>query len=66
MEDDLKKIYMKGFNDELKSIKPPDWFKAELEKKAYFTGRADAIIGDDAPSHDYRSWEEILKEIKSL
>ena len=66
MENELKKIYMKGFNDELDSIKPLDWFKTEIEKKAYFTGRADAIIGDDVPSHDYRSWDDILKEIKSL
>ena len=66
MENELKKIYMKGFNDELDGIKPIDWFKTEIEKKAYFVGRADAIIGDDVPSHDYRSWEETLKEIKSL
>ena len=66
MENELKKIYMKGFNDELDSIKPPDWFKTEIEKKAYFTGRTDAIIGDDVPSNDYKPWEEILKEIKSL
>ena len=66
MENKLKELYMKGFNDELDSIKPPDWFKTEIEKKAYFTGRADAIIGDDVPSNDYKLWEEILKEIKSL
>ena len=66
MENELKKIYMTGFNDELDNVKPPNWFKTEIEKKAYFTGRADAIIGDDVPSHDYRSWDDILKEIKSL
>lgn len=66
MENKLKELYMQGFNDELYSKKPIDWFLTELEKKAYFTGRANAIIGDDVVSNDYRSWEEIIKEIKNL
>lgn len=66
MENKLKELYMQGFNDELYSKKPVDWFNTEVEKKAYFTGRADAFIGDDIPSNDNKSWEEILKEIKSL
>jgi hypothetical protein len=57
---------MQGFNDELYSKKPIDWFKSEVEKRAYFVGRADAIIGDDVPSSDYKPWEDILKEIKNL
>jgi len=65
-ENKLKELYMQGFNDELQSKKPIDWFITEVEKKAYFTGRADAIIGDDVDSSDYRSWEEILKQIKNL
>ena len=65
-ENKLKELYMQGFNDELYSKKPIDWFKSEVEKRAYFVGRADAIIGDDAPSSDYKSWEDILKEIKNL
>jgi hypothetical protein len=66
VENKLKELYMQGFNDELYSKKPIDWFKNEVEKRAYFVGRADAIIGDDAPSSDYKPWEDILKEIKNL
>lgn len=62
----IKELYLKGFNDELHSKKPVDWFKTEVEKRAYFTGRGDAIIGDEVSSNNYRSWEEILKEIKDL
>lgn len=66
MENKLKELYLQGFNDELDSKKPIDWFNTELEKRAYFYGRSDAIIGDDVPSNDYRFWEKIEKEIKNL
>ena len=66
VDKEIKITYIKGFSDELRSIKPPDWFKTELEKKAYFTGRSDAVIGDDVDSYNYRSWEETLKQIKNL
>lgn len=56
----LKELYEQGFNDELSSKKPIDWFKSEIEKKAYFAGRANAIFNEG------KSWEEILKDIKSL
>jgi hypothetical protein len=55
--------YMKGFNDELSgtsSIVSDD----EILNKAYSSGASDAIIGDDVMSNDYRSGEDILKQIK--
>ncbi len=64
MEDKkLLEIYMIGFNDELDSLDKKD-FNDDLSNKAYRLGRIDAIIGDDVMSLNYRSGEEILKEIK--
>ena len=63
-ENKLKELYMQGFNDELYSKKPIDWFKNEVEKTAYFSGRYIAIKANDIdPNH---LWEDILKEIKNL
>ena len=66
MENKLKDLYLKGFNDELHDKKPIDWFSSDVEKRAYFIGRSDAVVGDDVPSNDYRTWDDILKEIKNL
>jgi hypothetical protein len=65
MENELKKIYMKGFNDELDSIKPPDWFKNDIQKRTYFVGRYIGLTANDINPDGI--WEEALKEIiKSL
>lgn len=60
----LLKIYLQGFRDEFED-RPEPQFSNDLEKTAYQLGRTDYKIGDDIPSFDYRSNEEILKEIKS-
>lgn len=55
--------YMKGFNDELDGKADSSSIKDKVEKRAYEIGRDDAIIGDDLPSHDNRSSDEILRQI---
>lgn len=61
--------YRQGFNDYLdgKAIyldgQEIDYAGSELEKHAYSWGIAHAHYGDDMPSLDYRSEEEILKTI---
>lgn len=61
-DEDILKIYMQGFNDELKGITRD--FQTKTEIVIYTIGQKDAIIGDDIPSYDYRSSAEILKTIK--
>jgi hypothetical protein len=66
-DEELLDLYNKGFNNELlgyRSLEPSE-FKSALEKAAYFHGKAIAFFGDDQPSLDYKSNEEILKTIKS-
>jgi len=65
-DENLKQIYMLGFNDELYSEKPVDWFSSEVEKKAYFKGRNDAFMGIDISLNDDKSWKDILNYIKKL
>ena len=60
----LLKWYMLGFNDELNGTSCVE-SENELENKAYRLGALDAIMGDDIPSLDYKSDEEILKKIKN-
>jgi hypothetical protein len=57
----LIKVYNLGFSDEL-------WGRnsVKLILKAYDAGMSQAIIGDDIPSSDYESAEEILNKIKNL
>lgn len=57
--------YRKGFHDELYCTTSVE-SDYEIENKAYKLGAMDAVVGDDMPSLDYRSEEEILKEIKSF
>lgn len=60
----LLKTYMCGFNDELDGRKRI-WNPNPLLLRAYNLGRSDAMIGDDLPSSDLQSNEEILNRIKS-
>lgn len=54
-------IYKRGFNDELNGR---DKFRILTAiKRAYQLGSQHAIIGDDMPSTDYKTDEEILKQI---
>ena len=64
INEDLLKIYAKGFNDELEENLKID-FKEEIERRAYNLGRSHAIIGDDVRSVDYLTSKEILNLIKS-
>ena len=59
----LLEIYMKGFVDSLHN-KPPETHYSNLEQKAYFLGRIDAIIGDEIEEVDLETDEEILAKIK--
>lgn len=59
----LLEWYMKGFNDELNGSSSTV-SDNEIENRAYGLGALDAIAGDDMPSLDYRSDEELLKIIK--
>jgi hypothetical protein len=68
-DDQIMKAYWKGWKEcpNHSSIAPLYYlnpYKTPILKHAWLTGWCDYIIGDDVPSHDYRSREEILKEIK--
>jgi hypothetical protein len=68
-DDELIDIYILGFNDELdpkKFIeKNYESYGDKLREKAYSLGRLDAILGDEIPSIDLQSNEEILNNIKN-
>lgn len=59
----LLETYMKGFNDELKGV--ISIIDTHL-LNAYNLGRYDAFCGDDNPSLDYQTNEEIVIKIKQL
>jgi hypothetical protein len=61
-EEELLEIYLLGFEHELCSFEGTI-FDNKLHQKAYQIGRDDAFIGDDVMSNDYRSKEDILKQI---
>jgi len=65
MNKELLEIYRLGFNDEL-DLKPEAVFIEPIKQKAYNLGRLDAIFGDNNPNIDYKSDEEILKQIKDI
>lgn len=63
-DEDLLTIYMWGFNDELRGqnrVIPTNL----LAIRAYEIGKTDALIGDDVPSVDLQTNEEILNRIKT-
>lgn len=60
----LLETYMWGFNDELDG-RERMWNPNPLLLRAYEIGRGDAIIGDDIPSNDLQTNEEILNKIKA-
>ena len=62
-DEQLIEVYMKGFVDSLHDM-PPQPFYSNLEQKAYFFGRIDAIIGDEIEEVDLESDQEILSKIK--
>ena len=64
-DNEIIKLYLEGWHDEADGIKPKDWFKNDLSKKAYMVGRADYLIGDDVSSSDLQTEEEIVKRIKN-
>ena len=58
----LLHIYHQGFNDSLKGCFD-NFYKDELDFKAYELGDLHARLGDDVRSFDYLSDSEILNEI---
>jgi hypothetical protein len=63
-DQELLKIYMWGFEDELTGetrLIPQEL----LATKAYALGKIDALIGDDVRSVDYQTDEQILYRIKN-
>ena len=55
-DETLLEFYNKGFSDELKG--------ESLILKAYLRGQLDAIAGDDVPSIDAQTEEDIIKKIR--
>jgi hypothetical protein len=62
MKEELLEIYLLGFEHELCSAESTI-FDNKYHQRAYQIGRDDAFIGDDVMSNDYRSKEDILKQI---
>lgn len=60
---ELLETYMWGFNDELDG-RIRMWNPNPLLLRAYNLGRDDALIGDDVPSSDLQTNEEILNRIR--
>lgn len=63
-DEELMKIYWRGWHNELDSITPLEKLDTELKQRAYDLGKIDAIMGDDVSSIDMQSKEEILKSIR--
>jgi len=61
----LLEWYMKGFNDELNGTSSL-MSKHKPLNVAYTVGAYDAIAGDDNPTLDYLSDEELLVKIKQF
>jgi hypothetical protein len=62
MKEELLEIYLLGFEDEL-IYSDKRKYSNPIHQRAYQIGRDDAFIGDDVMSNDYRSKEDILKQI---
>lgn len=63
-DQELLKIYMWGFEDELTG--ETRLIPQELSAtKAYNLGKIDALVGDDVRSVDYQTDEQILYRIKN-
>lgn len=63
-DNNLLKIYMQGFNDELNSKFDNSKINSNLDGRAYCLGSAHAIAGDDLAYIDKLTDEEILKRVK--
>lgn len=64
-DENILKIYIEGFNDELWSRVDQRKINCNLDGRAYLLGASDALLGDDVMSVDYQSSEEILKRIRN-
>jgi hypothetical protein len=62
---ELLEIYMCGFTDELDGVNSVKQ-NSDLKQRAYNLDILDAIIGDDVPSNDLQTNEQILKQIKNI
>lgn len=63
-DEELLESYMWGFDDELGGVFRV-WEPSKQMLRVYELGRTDAIIGDDIPSHDLQTNEQILKRIRN-
>lgn len=62
-DQELLKIYMQGFNDELSNYDNKILY-TDISLHAYTLGQADALVGDDVKSIDTQTSNEILNRIK--
>ncbi len=62
-DESLLEWYTKGFKDELRGTSSYE-SDHQLENRAYLLGAIDAEAGDDVPSIDQKSDEEIINLIR--
>lgn len=63
-DENILKVYLKGFNDELNSVFDNSKVNQNLEGKAYNLGGLHALVGDDVSSIRNLSDEQVLEIIK--
>lgn len=64
-DENILKIYMEGFNNELAGTFDDNRINSNLDGRAYLIGSADALAGDDVRYVDHQSDEGILKRIRN-
>ena len=60
-DENILKVYLQGFNDELNSVFDNSKVNLNLDGKAYNLGGLHAIVGDDVSSIRNLSDEQILE-----
>ena len=63
-DENILKVYLKGFNDELNSVFDNSKVNPNLDGKAYNLGGLHAIVGDDVSSIRNLSDKQVLEIIK--
>lgn len=62
-DEELLGYFMQGFEDELYSLDEKT-YDTPIKQRAYNLGRFDAVAGDDMPSIDYKSNQDIINQIR--
>lgn len=62
-DEELLGYFMQGFEDELYSLDEKS-YDTPIKQRAYNLGRLDAVAGDDMPSIDYKSNQDIINQIR--